>query len=191
VGFGALTAGALSAEAAQGKFMAATGKSRGEADKFVTSMDGLAGSVGTTGMKFEDLAALGTTVEQQFGTTGQKTQDLTEKIAEFAKVTGTDANGAAGDLEDTLSAYGLTADDAAGFTDNLVASSQKYGTETGPAQLQVLRDMSPALQTMGGDLTDGVGFLNLFETAGLDASVAAVGSTRPWRSSSPVRRSTT
>jgi hypothetical protein len=26
---------------------------------------------------------------------------------------------------------------------------------------------------MGGDLTDGVGFLNLFETAGLDASVAA------------------
>jgi hypothetical protein len=175
VGFGALTAGALSAEAAQGKFMAATGKSRGEADKFVTSMDGLAGSVGTTGMKFEDLAALGTTVEQQFGTTGQKTQDLTEKIAEFAKVTGTDANGAAGDLEDTLSAYGLTADDAAGFTDNLVASSQKYGTETGPAQLQVLRDMSPALQTMGGDLTDGIGFLNLFETAGLDASVAASG----------------
>jgi phage-related minor tail protein len=108
-GFGALTAGALSAEAAQGKFMAATGKTRGEAEKFVTSMDGLAGSVGTTGMKFEDLAALGTTVEQQFGTTGQKTQDLTEKIAEFAKVTGRRQR-RGGALGDTLPAMGLDAD---------------------------------------------------------------------------------
>jgi hypothetical protein len=40
-GFGALTAGALSAEAAQGKFMAATGKSREEA-KAVRHGHGLA-----------------------------------------------------------------------------------------------------------------------------------------------------
>jgi hypothetical protein len=70
-GFGALTAGALSAEAAQGKFMAATGESRAEAEKFVTGMDSLAGSAGSVGMKFEDIASAGTMVAQQFGTTGQ------------------------------------------------------------------------------------------------------------------------
>jgi hypothetical protein len=74
-GFGALTAGALSAEAAQGKFMAATGKSRAEAEKFVTGMDSLAGSAGSVGMKFEDIASAGTMVEQQFGTTGKATTD--------------------------------------------------------------------------------------------------------------------
>jgi hypothetical protein len=69
-GFGALTAGALQAEAAQGKFMAATGKSREEAKAFVSGMDSLAGSAGAVGVSFEDIAKTGTMVEQQFGVTG-------------------------------------------------------------------------------------------------------------------------
>jgi hypothetical protein len=69
----------------------------------------------------------------------------------------------------------MTADDATGFMDELVASNQKFGTDAGPEALSVLRNMSPALQAVGGDLDDGVGFLNLFETAGLDASAAAKG----------------
>jgi hypothetical protein len=174
-GFGALAAGAAQAERAQGGFMAATGASRQEAERFVEGLDSLAGSTGTVGMKFEDLAELGTTVAQQFQTTGQDTIDLTENIAEFARVTGTDANDAASGLEDTLSAYGLSADEAAGFMDELVVSNQKFGTETGPEALSVLQNMAPALQTMGADLEDGVGFLNLFETAGLDAGTAAAG----------------
>jgi hypothetical protein len=71
-GFGAITAGALQAEAAQGKFMAATGASREEAKQFVSGMDSLAGSAGAVGMSFDDIAAAGTMVEQQFGITGDK-----------------------------------------------------------------------------------------------------------------------
>lgn len=176
-GFGALTAGALQAQDAQGKFMAATGKSREEAKGFVSDMDGLAGSAGAVGKSFDEIATVGTTVAQQFGTTGKATQDLTELVLEFSKVTGQDANEAAGTLEDTLSAYGLTADDAAGFTDKLVASAQKYGTEVGPQQLDILRQISPALQGMGGDIDDAVGYLNAMEVAGLDAGSATRGLT--------------
>lgn len=174
-GFALATKGAVEAQEAQGKFMAATGATRDEAKKFVSQMDALAGSAGTVGMSFEDIAALGTKVEQQFGTTGDKTRELTENVAEFAKVTGSDATQAASDLEDTLSAYGLSADDATGFMDALVQSNQKFGTDVGPATLDTLRKMSAQLQATGGDIDDGIGFLNLFEQAGLDANAAATG----------------
>lgn len=172
---GALTKGALQAEDAQGKFMAATGKTRVEAAKFVTGMDSLAGSLGATGVSFEDLAETGTMVEQQFGTTGQATTDLTENILEFSKVTGQDAADAAADLEDALSAFGLEADDATGLMDQLVASSQEYGTDAGPAAVDALNNMAPALTAMGMGLDDGIELLNAFEVAGGDAGDATKG----------------
>lgn len=172
------TKGALEAEKAQGAFMSATGATREEAKQFVSEMNNLAGSAGAIGLSFEEIAATGTMVEQQFGTTGKATQDLTGYILEFAKVTGQDATQAASDLEDTLSTFGQDASGAAALMDQLKASSQEFGTDAGPAALQALRDMSPALQTMGGDLDDGIGFLNLFETAGLDAGTAATGLTK-------------
>ena len=141
--FAVVAKGALQAEEAQGKYMAATGKSREEAKKFVSGMDSLAGSAGTVGKSFEDIAAAGTMVEQQFGTTGQATTDLTKLVLEFSKATGQDATQAAADLEDTLSAYGLTASDAAGFTDELVASAQKYGTQVGPSNLRSCAQSRP------------------------------------------------
>jgi hypothetical protein len=171
-GFGALTAGALSAEAAQGKFMAATGESRAEAEKFVTGMDSLAGSAGSVGMKFEDIASAGTMVAQQFGTTGKATTDLTEHILEFSKVAGGDATANAAQLEDTLSSFGKTADDAAPLLDVLTASAQKFGTTD---MLPTLQAMSPALQAMGADVDDGVALLNAFEVAGVDAAAAQKG----------------
>lgn len=174
-GFALATKGALEAQSAQGDFMAATGASRDEAKLFVSSMDGLAGSAGAVGLSFESIASTGQMVEQQFGTTGQQTADLTENVLEFAKVTKQDATGAAADLEDTLSAYGMSADDAAGFMDKLVASNQKFGTDVGPEALGVIRDLAPALTAAGGSADDAVGFLNAFETAGQDAGAAAKG----------------
>jgi hypothetical protein len=174
-GFGLLTKGALEAEEAQGKFMAATGKSREEAKNFVSDMNDLAGSAGAVGVSFEEIADTGTMVEQQFGTTGDATRALTDDILGFAKVTGQDASDAAALLEDTLTAYGLSAEDASGFMDQLVASNQKFGTDAGPQALGILQGMAPALQAMGMELGDGVELLNAFEVAGLDAGTAQRG----------------
>lgn len=183
--FALMTKGALEMETAQGKFQAATGKSREEAIAFTKDMNGLVGSAATVGMSFEEIAELGTMVEQQFGTSGEATKDLTEDIAAFSKVTGQDATQAAADLEDMLSAYGLSADDATGAMDLLVASNQKFGTSAGPDSLAVLNDMAPALTAMGMGLDDGVELLNAFEVAGIDAGAAqgalkkAIGELKP------------
>lgn len=175
LGFGIATKGALSMNKVQGEFQAATGKSRAQAVAFSKDMNALMGTTGAVGHSFEEVAALGTTVEQQFGTTGKATADLTENILEFAKVTGGDADTAAGQLRDTLTAYGMSADDASGFMDQLVASNQKFGTKIGPETLDILQHMAPALQDMGMGLDDGVGLLNAFQVAGLDAGTAQKG----------------
>lgn len=171
-GFGLMTAGALQAESAQGKFMAATGASRDAAKQFVSGMDGLAGSAGAVGKSFEEISQVGTTVEQQFGTTGQATADLTENILEFSKVTGTSANDAANTLDDTLAAFNLTTDAAAPLMDQLVVAQQKFGVSVADG-LPALQAMAPALDAMGASADDGVALLGAFEQGGIEAADAA------------------
>lgn len=170
VGFAAMTKGALEMEGAQGRFQAATGASREEAIKFSQDMNGIVDTAGAVGLSFEDISDAGIMVSQQFGVTGEDAKDLTEDILNFAKVTGQDAEQAASDMEDALSAFGLEAEDATGFMDKLVTASQKYGVEAGPASVDALRQMAPALQAMGEDLDYGIQVLGLFEEAGIDAA---------------------
>lgn len=175
LGFGLMTKGALQMEGAQGKFMAATGKSREEAVAFSKDMNGLVGTAATVGKSFDSIVDAGVAVSQQFGVEGDEARDLTGDLLAFSKVTGQDAAGAAFALEDALSAYGLEAKDAAGIMDILVASNQKFGTDAGPATIGVLQSMAPALQAMGADMSDGIALLNAFEVAGVDASAAQRG----------------
>jgi hypothetical protein len=175
LGFGLMTKGALEAERAQGDFMAATGRSREEAVEFTKGMNGLVGTAATVGRSFDEIAAAGIAVSQQFGVTGDEANELTEDILAYSKVVGADAEQATLQLEDTLSAYNLTAADAQAVTDELVASQQKFGTEAGPETLRVLQSMAPALQAMGADMSDGIALMNAFEVAGVDASAAQRG----------------
>lgn len=171
-GFGALTKGALEAESAQGKFMAATGGSREEAKKFVSDMDGLAGTAGAVGKSFDEITQAGIDVANQFGTTGQDTQDLTGYFLDFAKASNQDVHGAILGLNDTLTAYGVPLQDSKGYMDELIASHQKFGTDIGPETISTLQNIGPALQTLGGNLDDGIGLMNAFETAGLNSNQA-------------------
>lgn len=175
VGFGLMTKGAVEMEGAQGKFMAATGKSREEAVAFSKDMNGLVGTAGTVGMSFEKITDAGVEVARQFQVEGDEARDLTADMLAFSKVTGQDAVAATMGLEDALSAYGMEAGDAAGIMDILVASNQRFGTDAGPATLAVLQGMAPALQAMGADMGDGIALLNAFEVAGVDASAAQRG----------------
>jgi TP901 family phage tail tape measure protein len=124
------------------------------------------------GVSFEEIAQVGTTVEQQFGTTGQATTDLTGNILELAKVSGGDATDQANALGDTLSGMGLDASAAGAVMDNLVASNQQFGTSIGDS-ITALDNMTPALSAMGLSLADGQGLLNAFEQANVDAATAS------------------
>jgi hypothetical protein len=175
IGFGLMAKGAAEMERSQGAFQAATGKSREEAVEFSKGMNSLVGTAATVGKSFDEISKAGITVAQQFGVTGEEATQLTADVLAFAKVTGQDAPGAAAALEDALSAFGLSAEDAAGMMDVLVASNQKFGTDVGPTTLDQLKKMAPALQAMGVEADEAVGFLNMFEAAGLDAAGAMKG----------------
>lgn len=169
----ATTKFAVESQAAQGKFQAATGASSEQAKQFVKDMDGLAGSSGAVGVSFDKISEAGTQVAQQFGLTGKAGQAMTENFLEFSKVTGQDATGAVNDFDAALDAWGEPAGRATSLMDQLVASNQKYGTDAGPAAVQAITDMAPALQAMGMGLDDAIDVLNAFETAGIDAGSAA------------------
>jgi hypothetical protein len=172
VGFGLMAKGALEMERAQGNFQAETGRSREEAIAFSKDMNALVGQANTVGVGFDKIASAGTAVAVQFEKTGAEGVALTNGFLTFSKVTGQDATGAVNDFDAALDAWGAPAERGLGLMDQLVASHQKYGTDAGPAATAAIAKMAPALQAMGADLDDAVGLLNLFESAGMDASKA-------------------
>lgn len=173
-GFGLMVKGSQEMERAQGNFQAETGRSREEAVAFTKDMNGLVGTAATVGKSFEEIADTGTTVAAQFGVVGEENRKLTENILAYSKVVRTDGVTATNELDDTLSAFNLTSEDAGPLLDKLVAGHHRFGTEAGPESLGVLRQMAPALSAMGLGLDDGLELLNAFEV-GLGDSAAAGG----------------
>jgi hypothetical protein len=178
LGFGVMAKGALEMERAQGNFQAATGASREEAVAFSKDMNGIVGTAQTVGASFSQITSAGTAVAQQFKLTGAEGTALTQDFLGFAKVTGQDATGAVNDFDAALDAFGEPAERATGLMDQLVASNQEYGTDAGPAAVGALQKMAPALTAMGLGLDEGIGLLNMFEDAGIDASKAPAALTK-------------
>lgn len=164
--------GAADAQRAQGDFMAATGASRDEAKAFVSDMNGLAGSAGTVGRSFGDVAAAGTLIAQQMGTTREETQALTGQILAFAKANKIDATTAITGLDDAMDAWGLTAADTGRVMDVVTAGVQEFGG-TASSSLNLLNSLAPALQAANMKWDDAAGVINLFNRAGVDANVTA------------------
>lgn len=173
--FAAMTKGAVEMERAQGNFQAATGRSRDEAVQFSRDMNGLVGQAYSVGRSFDEIAATGTKVAQQFQLTGNEGQKMTAKFLEFSQVTKQDAVGAVDAFDAVLDAFGEPVERASSLMDQLIASNQRFGTDAGPAALQALQDMAPALQALGLSLDDGVAFLNAYELAGGHAETATRG----------------
>jgi TP901 family phage tail tape measure protein len=171
-GLGVVTGAAMQAERAQGDFMAATGASRDEAKQFVSGMDSLAGSAGAVGKSFSDIAGAGSLIAQQMGTTGDETTKLTGQILTFAKVTKTDVSTAITGLDDAMDSWNLTADQTGNVMDVVTAGVQEFGG-TAQDSLGLLNTLAPSLQAANMQWDDAAGLINLFNRAGVDASVTA------------------
>ena len=65
----------------------------------------------------------------------------------------------------------MTADDAAGLMDGLIADHQKFGGVIADSQAS-LAAMAPAMQAANMSIDDGRALLNLFNAAGIDAAKA-------------------
>ena len=102
--------------------------------------------------------------------TGQAAADAALGVIKYEEATGQGA-AAIDTLKEITDVYNLSAADQGHLMDLLVASHQKYSTNVGASQAALLA-MGPALSGMNLSLDDGVALLNLFETAGIDASKA-------------------
>jgi hypothetical protein len=102
--------------------------------------------------------------------TGKAAADAALGVIKFEEATSQGAE-AIDTLKEITDVYNLSAADQGHMMDLLVASHQKYSTNVGESQAALLK-IGPALSAMNMGLDDGVALLNLFETAGIDASKA-------------------
>lgn len=108
-------------------------------------------------------------VHTEMGLTGKEAEATAEAFLHFARVTGRDAAEEVKSFDNILDAWGLTADDARGIMDKLVASHQKYGGSIAENET-ALASMAPQLKALNLTVDDGIGLLNLFASSGLDAA---------------------
>lgn len=154
---------------AMADFRAETGATEEEA---AAAQKTLVGLYKTNTDGFETLGKVLTVVHNDMGLVGEDAKKAAQLVLDFAHVTGTDAVDAARQLDDATDAFNLTAAQQVDLLDKLVKSQQIYGGSV-DAHLQTLIAMGPALKAANLGYDEGIGFLNLFEKAGVDADIAA------------------
>ena len=108
-----------------------------------------------------------------FDLTGQAADNLTAQFLKYEEATGQSSD-AVKAMKDVTDAWNLSASDEGTLMDQLVASHQKFGTVIGDMQ-SALQKIAPSMQAMGMSEKDGVDLLNMFASAGIDSTKAAMG----------------
>lgn len=168
---GVATRGALQLEEAVASFQSATGASADEAAAAGKVINRVAGEERASLQSVTDVAIK---VRNDMGLIGPEADKMTAAIVRFARVTKQDATTAATDFDNILDAWHLSAGDATVLMDKLFVSMQKFGGSVVQRQSD-LKTLAPAFQALGLSIDDAIGLLNLFETAGIDASAAQRG----------------
>lgn len=123
---------------------------------------------------FEDAAQAIGEVNTRFGITGEQLQDLSTKYIMFASITGTDVVGAIDLTQKALAAYGLSADEAAGYLDTLAAVSQQTGVDTNKLSQGIVSNAA-AFQELGLDIGQAATFMGMLEKSGANSETVLNG----------------
>lgn len=158
-------------EGATADFRRETGATAEEAKRAGEAINAMAGD---NLQPIEEIGETLTKVTTDLGLSGDEAERTTAKFLKFAQATDQEASAAVLDFDDILDSWGLTAEDAAGIMDQLVASHERFGGSIEGNQA-ALASMAPALRAMNLTVDDGVGLLNLFAASGLDAAAAQRG----------------
>jgi hypothetical protein len=167
-GLGMALTGANQLDAATRQLAADAGLTAEEAGK---AQHAMAGMYRNNLQGFDAIGAAMAKVHNDLGLVGKDADAMTAKFLKFSTATGQDAAGAVAAFDDILDAWNLTAADAGGLMDKLIVSHQKFGGVISESQ-SALAEMAPAMQAANMTVDDGIALLNLFATAGIDASKA-------------------
>lgn len=178
---GALSAGLATAiqggaelNAAVTQFAADTGATTEEAAKAQSTIGEL---FRTNLQSFGEIGGTLAVLRTDLGLTQDAADAAAQSYLDFAQVAGGTGAEAAGRFDDLLDALNLDAAKGPGIMDQLVASHQRYGGSIN-ANIDALTAMAPALNAANLGVDDGVGLLNMFASAGVDAAAAPAALTK-------------
>jgi Phage-related minor tail protein len=168
-GLGMALTGANELDAATRQLQADAGLTAEEAK---SASKALAGMYRDNLQGFDEIGRAMASVHNDLGLAGEAADKATAKFLKYATATGQDAADSVAAFDDMLDAWNLTAEDAAGLMDGLIADHQEFGGVIGDSQ-DALAAMAPAMQAANMEIEDGRALLNLFNAAGIDSSKAA------------------
>ncbi len=167
-GLGMAIKGGAELNAAVTAYAADTGATTEEAAKAQATIGGL---FRTNLQGFSEIADAMAKVHNDLGLTGQAADETSAKFLKFGTATGQEAGGAVAAFDDILDAWNLTAADSGPIMDKLIAGHQRFGGSIAESEA-ALKALAPAMTAANLTVDDGLGLLNLFNAAGIDASKA-------------------
>lgn len=123
---------------------------------------------------FDEMGTAVGEINTRFGVTGDDLEDLSVKFLKFAKLNGTDVNGAIDKVQAAMAAFGLEADDAGDVLDILNKAGQDTGVSMDDLASTLLTN-GTVMQEMGFGINSAAGFLANLEKNGVDASSVMTG----------------
>lgn len=123
---------------------------------------------------FEDIGTAVGEVNTRFGLTGDALEATSTKFLKFAELNGTDVNSSIDSVQKTLSAFGLSADEAGNVLDTFNAVGQSSGISMDVLSSSLMENANTFSQ-MGLNVHEAAGLLGEIEKSGITTQAALTG----------------
>lgn len=164
------TKGVLELNDAMAEYGAQTGATTEELKKAAqTTEDLFRTNLGVD--SYKQAANVQAALRTQLGLTEDQISKVVGQFVDFAHVNKMDVVGSISTVQRLLAAYNLTVDDAGSVMDRLTLAHQKFGIDV-QQSATALGTLGPALKAANLGLDDGIGLLDLFKKAGINAALA-------------------
>ena len=150
-------------------------KKTGASGEALEEMENIVKDIGSTvPASFDDIASAVGEVNTRFGLQGEELQDLSEQFVKFAKLNDTDVSTSIDQVQKSLSAFGLSTEDASHVLDVMNAVSQQTGISVDTLSSGLIRNAG-AFQEMGLSLDQSIALMGQIEMSGADVDVVLGG----------------
>lgn len=147
----------------------------GATGETMQKMSGIANNLySSIAVSMGDIGSAVGEVNTRFGLQGDQLQDLSEQFLKYAELNGTDVSGSIDTVQKSLSAFGLSANQASDVLDLF----NKVGQDTGISVDTLSNDLvsnAASFTEMGMSIQQAAGFLGACEKSGTDVSVVMQG----------------
>ena len=113
-------------------------------------------------------------VNTRFGLTGDALEDLSGQFIKFAKLNNTDVSASIDSVQKAMDAFGMGAEDASGFLDELNVIGQNTGVSM-DTLTSLMTTNATAFQELGLGASDAANLLGTLEKSGIDTSTVMTG----------------